>query len=61
MNNEQQTTNNKQQIYILGGGFGGLYTALYLSRASQVKLGEWVITLVEEKEHFLFTSFTLCK
>lgn len=42
-------------ICILGAGFGGLYTALYLSRFSWVKSGQCQITLVEPKEHFLFT------
>ena len=40
-------------ICILGGGFGGLYTALYLSRFFEVESGQ--ITLVEPKDRFLFT------
>lgn len=48
-------TNNSVKICILGGGFGGLYTALYLSRFSAAKKGIWQITLVERKDHFLFT------
>ena len=56
MNNEQSTMNNQPiQICILGGGFGGLYTALYLSNFSWLKAGRCQITLVEKKEHFLFT------
>ncbi|MDJ0524395.1 MAG: FAD-dependent oxidoreductase, partial [Microcystis sp. M53600_WE12] len=43
------------KICILGGGFGGLYTALDLSRLTAVKSGQWQITLVEPKNHFLFT------
>jgi demethylphylloquinone reductase len=45
----------KIQICILGGGFGGLYTALYLAKAKKVLLGEWEIILVEPKDNFLFT------
>lgn len=41
------------KICILGGGFGGLYTALDLSRLTAVKSGQWQITLVEPKDHFL--------
>ena len=43
------------KICILGGGFGGLYTALYLSNFSWVKSGKCQITLVEPKDNFLFT------
>ena len=46
-------SNNPFRICILGGGFGGLYTALYLSRFRQAK--HWQITLVEQKDRFLFT------
>jgi demethylphylloquinone reductase len=42
------------RICILGGGFGGLYTALYLSRYPQAKR-QFQITLVDPKDHFLFT------
>ena len=38
---------NKKEILILGGGFGGLFTALELSGAGEV-------TLVDENDHFLF-------
>lgn len=48
-------TKDSYQICIVGGGFGGLYTALYLSRFRLVKLGKCQITLVEPKDHFLFT------
>jgi NADH:ubiquinone reductase (non-electrogenic) len=49
--------NNKKPINIcvLGGGFSGLYTALYLSKHPQVKSGQWKITLVERNDNFLFT------
>ncbi|MDJ0660878.1 MAG: NAD(P)/FAD-dependent oxidoreductase [Crocosphaera sp.] len=42
-------------ICVLGGGFSGLYTALYLSNHPQVKSGEWKITLVERNDNFVFT------
>jgi NADH dehydrogenase len=42
-------------ICILGGGFGGLYTALYLSNFDWVRSGRCQITLVEPKDNFLFT------
>lgn len=45
----------RMKICILGGGFGGLYTALDLSRHPAVRSGLWEITLVEPKDHFLFT------
>src|SRR5687768_10612585 len=38
---------NKKKILILGGGFGGLFTALELAGAGDV-------TLVDENDHFLF-------
>src|SRR5260370_3076751 len=40
-------TQNKAQILIIGGGFGGLFTALDLKGAGE-------ITLVNDEEHFLF-------
>ena len=43
------------KVCIVGGGFGGLYTALYLSGFSWVKLGRCEITLVEPKDNFLFS------
>lgn len=43
------------KICILGGGFGGLYTALYLTRSGWVKSGNCQITLVERNDNFLFT------
>ncbi|HEY9858890.1 MAG TPA: FAD-dependent oxidoreductase, partial [Candidatus Obscuribacterales bacterium] len=46
---------NPVQICILGGGFGGLYTALYLQRTLGQKLKNCQIKLVEPKDHFLFT------
>ncbi|MFB2975162.1 NAD(P)/FAD-dependent oxidoreductase [Microseira sp. BLCC-F43] len=43
------------KICILGGGFGGLYTALYLRRFPWLKSPDCQITLVDQKERFLFT------
>ena len=43
------------KICILGGGFAGLYTALYLAKSKAVISGYWEITLVEPKDNFLFT------
>ncbi len=44
------------QICIIGGGFGGLYTALYLSRYSRlIQAIRPRIILIDQKEHFLFT------
>jgi NADH dehydrogenase len=44
-----------KHICILGGGFGGLYTCLSLNRTPLVRAGKAKITLVEQKDHFLFT------
>lgn len=43
------------RICILGGGFGGLYTALYLQRTLGQQGKKYHITLVEPKDRFLFT------
>jgi demethylphylloquinone reductase len=43
------------KICILGGGFGGLYTALHLSKLSKNTSKLAKITLVDDKDHFLFT------
>lgn len=43
------------RICILGGGFGGLYTALYLRRFPWLKSPNCQITLVEQKDRFLFS------
>ncbi|PSF39050.1 NAD(P)/FAD-dependent oxidoreductase [Aphanothece hegewaldii CCALA 016] len=42
-------------ICVLGGGFGGLYTALYFSHFSWVKNRKCQVTLIEPNDHFLFT------
>jgi demethylphylloquinone reductase len=47
--------NKTIRICILGGGFGGLYAALYLSRFAWVKKGKCSITLIEKNDRFLFT------
>ena len=46
---------NTVNICVLGGGFSGLYTALYLSKHRKVRSGQWKITLVEKNDNFLFT------
>ncbi|MEM8807340.1 MAG: FAD-dependent oxidoreductase [Cyanobacteria bacterium P01_G01_bin.38] len=43
-------------ICIVGGGFGGLYTALYLERHRILKAAR--VTLVEPRGQFLFTPLT---
>jgi NADH dehydrogenase len=43
------------RICVLGGGFGGLYTALYLSHYRWPQSASPRITLVDQKDHFLFT------
>lgn len=43
------------KVCIVGGGFGGLYTALYLSSFSWVKSRKCEITLIEPKDNFLFS------
>ncbi|MEA5466654.1 NAD(P)/FAD-dependent oxidoreductase [Leptothoe sp. PORK10 BA2] len=41
------------RIVIVGGGFGGLYTALYLQKYRHLRHSS--ITLIEPRERFLFT------
>ncbi|MGF1478095.1 MAG: NAD(P)/FAD-dependent oxidoreductase [Cyanophyceae cyanobacterium] len=48
-------TSERCHICVLGGGFGGLYTALYFSHFSRVKSGKCQVTLVEKNDRFLFT------
>lgn len=43
------------RICILGGGFGGLYTALYLQKFPQLRSSNYEITLVEPRDNFVFT------
>ncbi|MFP4101141.1 NAD(P)/FAD-dependent oxidoreductase [Coleofasciculus sp.] len=49
--------NNEPSIHIciLGGGFGGLYTALYLQRFRLFKSPKYKITLIDRKDHLVFT------
>jgi demethylphylloquinone reductase len=47
--------NRAIKVCIVGGGFGGLYTALYLSSFSWVKSGNCEISLIEPKDNFLFS------
>lgn len=59
INNQQLTMNNEPvsipKICILGGGFGGLYTALSLRRFPWLNSLNCEITLVEQKDRFLFS------
>jgi NADH dehydrogenase len=50
-------SNAKQltKILILGGGFGGLYTALKLQTFKLIKQGNYQITLIDQHDHILFT------
>jgi NADH:ubiquinone reductase (non-electrogenic) len=43
------------KICILGGGFGGLYTALYLNKLPEFQTKKCEIVLIEQRDHFLFT------
>jgi demethylphylloquinone reductase len=43
------------KICILGGGFGGLYTALHLNRLTARSSRKYQITLIDNKDRFLFT------
>lgn len=49
------TTQQKPRICILGGGFGGLYTALRLSQLPFSKSEEPEIVLVDQRDRFLFS------
>lgn len=44
---------NRHRICIIGGGFGGLYTAIELNKLDKKKLLE--IILIDQNSHFLFT------
>lgn len=48
-------TDSPTRICILGGGFGGLYTALRLSKLPWPKGQEPEITLVDQRDRFLFS------
>ncbi|MDV3350480.1 NAD(P)/FAD-dependent oxidoreductase [Leptolyngbyaceae cyanobacterium CCMR0082] len=45
---------SNQRVVILGGGFGGLYTALALSKLPWDKAIKPEITLVDQRDRFLF-------
>lgn len=47
-------TEQPKRVCILGGGFGGLYTALALSRLPWQKLERPEIVLVDQRDRFLF-------
>ncbi len=47
-------TVSNQRVVILGGGFGGLYTALALSKLPWDKTAKPEITLVDQRDRFLF-------
>ncbi len=44
---------SKQKICIIGGGFGGLYTAIELNKLDKKR--EFEIILIDQNQHFLFT------
>lgn len=48
-----QANPQSPRICIVGGGFGGLYTALYLQKYRHLRQSQ--ITLVEPRERFVFT------
>ena len=48
-------TQTANRIVILGGGFGGLYTALALTRLPWSKAEQPQITLVDQRDRFLFS------
>ncbi|MEM9136098.1 MAG: NAD(P)/FAD-dependent oxidoreductase [Cyanobacteria bacterium P01_F01_bin.42] len=45
------------RICILGGGFGGLYTALKLQNYPWSRVGQPQITLIDQNERFVFLPF----
>ena len=45
------------KICILGGGFGGLYTALKLQNYPWSRIGQPEITLIDQNERFVFLPF----
>ncbi|MBE9068236.1 FAD-dependent oxidoreductase [Leptolyngbya cf. ectocarpi LEGE 11479] len=50
---KSHSTTAPPRIVIVGGGFGGLYTALYLQKYRHLKHGS--LTLIEPRDRFLFT------
>jgi demethylphylloquinone reductase len=53
---EGATTHSASQICILGGGFGGLYTALRLSQLPWAAIKPNIV-LVDQSDRFLFSPF----
>ena len=51
---EPQTATLGSRICILGGGFGGLYTALRLGQFPWTEVGQPDITLVDRNDRFVF-------
>ncbi|MGD1704560.1 NAD(P)/FAD-dependent oxidoreductase [Dapis sp. BLCC M229] len=53
---QAETKSNKvTKICILGGGFGGLYTALYLHSCWGFKNKKCEVTLIDQHNHIVFT------
>ncbi|TVQ42464.1 MAG: NAD(P)/FAD-dependent oxidoreductase [Gloeocapsa sp. DLM2.Bin57] len=48
-------TEARKQVCIIGGGFGGLYTALRLDELSWENIGKPQITLIDKNDRFLFS------
>src|SRR5882762_8955407 len=44
---------NRKRVVILGGGFGGVYTALHLEKALR-KRDDFDITLINKENYFVF-------
>jgi NADH dehydrogenase FAD-containing subunit len=51
---EASVSTPKRRVVILGGGFGGIYTALALERTLRTN-EEFEVTLVSRDNYFLFT------
>ena len=45
--------NRKQRVVILGGGFAGVYTAMYLERALR-RRNDFEIVLINKENYFVF-------
>lgn len=55
MTHAQLPTDRVPHICILGGGFGGLYTAVYAQKFRALRGDRCRITLVEPRSHFIFS------
>ncbi|OZH53261.1 pyridine nucleotide-disulfide oxidoreductase [Hydrocoleum sp. CS-953] len=51
----EKQSNKVTRICILGGGFGGLYTALYLHSCWGFKNKNCEVTLIDPQDHIVFT------